>query len=150
DLPAFPTSSVDGYATRGPGPWRLVGRALAGSVPAPLGEGESVEIATGAMVPDGTEQIIRVEESTRTADGLVGGTARPVPDWRARGDEAAKGEDLFPAGVPVTPGLIGLAASCGYDTITVLPPVATAVVIFGDELLTAGPPGLGRVRDALG
>src|SRR6266536_4908043 len=25
DLPAFPTCSVDGWAARGPGPWRVVG-----------------------------------------------------------------------------------------------------------------------------
>lgn len=150
DLPAFPTSSVDGYATRGAGPWRVVGRALAGSVPASLGDGEAVEIATGAMVPEGTTTIIRTEDSERDGDGRVTGAARALPDWRDRGDEAVKGENLFPAGVPVTPGLIGLAAACGYDTLNVIPAVKVAVVVFGDELLTAGPPGSGRVRDALG
>jgi molybdopterin molybdotransferase len=150
DLPAFPTSSVDGYATRGDGPWRVVGRVLAGSVPGPLDPGQAVEIATGAMVPTGTEQIIRVEESTLEADGRVNGRARATPEWREPGDEAAKGEDLVPAGVPVTPGLIGLAASCGYETLSVVPAPRVAVVVFGDELLTAGAPGDGRVRDALG
>jgi molybdopterin molybdotransferase len=150
DLPAFPTSSVDGYATRGPGPWRVSGRVLAGSVPPPLDEGGAVEIATGAMVPAGTEQIIRVEEAEHGPDGRVSGQARPLPEWREPGDEAAKGEDLLPAGVPVTPGLIGLAAASGYDTLTVTPAPRVAVVVFGDELLTAGPPGQGRVRDALG
>ena len=33
-MPAFPTSSVDGWAVRGAGPWRITGRVLAGS-PAP-------------------------------------------------------------------------------------------------------------------
>jgi molybdopterin molybdotransferase len=150
DLPAFPTSSVDGYATRGDGPWRVVGRVLAGSVPGPLEPGQAVEIATGAMVPTGTEQIIRVEESTRLGDGRVDGRGRTTPEWREPGDEATKGEELVPAGVPVTPGLIGLAASCGYETLTVIPAPRVAVVVFGDELLTTGPPGDGRVRDALG
>jgi molybdopterin molybdotransferase len=150
DLPAFPTSSVDGYATRGPGPWPVVGRVLAGSVPGPLAPGEAVEIATGAMVPTGTEQIIRVEESTLDADGRVNGQGRSTPEWREPGDEAAKGEDLLPAGLTITPALIGLAAACGYETLTVVPAVRAAVVVFGDELLTSGPPGDGRVRDALG
>ena len=79
DLPAFPTSSVDGWATRGPAPWRVVGRILAGTSAGPLVEdGTCVEIATGAMVPQGTEQIVRVEDSSRTADERVTGTARPV------------------------------------------------------------------------
>ena len=150
DLPAFPTSSVDGFAVRGPGPWRLTGRALAGSIPPQISDGEAIEIATGAMVPDGTDEIIRVEDSHRQPDGLIEGRSRPVPDWRDRGDEASKGEELLPAGTPVTPAVIGLAAACGYDTLTVTPAPRVAVVIFGDELLTEGPPGQGRVRDALG
>jgi molybdopterin molybdotransferase len=149
DLPAFPTSSVDGYATRGAGPWRVVGRVLAGTVPQPLGEGEAAEIATGAMVPIGTEQIIRTEDSS-LSDGHVAGKPRPVPEWREPGDEAGKGEELVPAGSPVTPAVLGLAASCGYATLPVQPASRVAVVIFGDELLTSGPPGEGRVRDALG
>ncbi|HEY7223355.1 MAG TPA: molybdopterin-binding protein [Micromonosporaceae bacterium] len=150
DLPAFPTSSVDGYAVRGPGPWRVAGRALAGSVPEPLSGATAVEIATGAMLPEGTEQLIRTEESQRDEAGRITGRARSVPDWRDRGDEARAGEQLLPAGTPVTPAVIGLAASCGHDTLAVTPAPRAAVVIFGDELLTAGPPGLGRVRDALG
>ena len=63
DLPAFPTSSVDGWAVRGPAPWRVVGRVLAGATPPPMpADGTAVEIATGAMVPAGTTAVVRVEE----------------------------------------------------------------------------------------
>ncbi|HEX7745770.1 MAG TPA: molybdopterin molybdotransferase MoeA [Micromonosporaceae bacterium] len=151
DLPAFPTSSVDGWAVRGEGPWRPVGRILAGAAPPPLAEdGTAVEIATGAMVPAGTTGVLRVEESTRTADGRVAGQLRAVPEWRSPGEEAYVGDALLPAGIAVTPGVIGLAASCGYDELVVRHPPRAAVTVFGDELLTAGPPGAGRVRDALG
>jgi molybdopterin molybdotransferase len=151
DLPAFPTSSVDGWAVRGPAPWRIVGHVLAGGTAPPLHEdGVAVGIATGAMVPIGTTAVLRVEESTRTADGLVTGAIRSQPEWREPGEEAHKGEVLLTAGTPVSPGVIGLAASCGYDTLRVRPPLRAGLLIFGDELLTEGPPGDGRVRDALG
>ncbi|MEH1126261.1 molybdopterin molybdotransferase MoeA [Micromonospora sp. CPCC 206061] len=151
DLPAFPTSSVDGWAVRGPGPWRVVGRVLAGGTPPPLpDDGTTVEIATGAMLPDGATAVLRVEESSRTGDGLVTGTPRAQPEWRTPGEEARRGETLLPAGSPVNPGVIGLAASCGYDTLPVRRPPRAAMLVFGDELLTAGLPGAGRVRDALG
>ncbi|MGH3739216.1 MAG: molybdopterin molybdotransferase MoeA [Micromonosporaceae bacterium] len=149
-LPAFPTSSVDGYAVSGDGPWRVVGQVLAGGVFAPIGPGTAVEIATGAMVPDGTEHIIRVEHSETPSPGHVTGTPRPHRDWRETGEEAASGETLQPAGTPVTPGVIGLAASCGYDTLRVHPRPRARLLVFGDELATAGPPGDGRVRDSLG
>lgn len=150
-LPAFPTSSVDGWAVRGPSPWRPVGRVLAGGTPPPLTEdGTAVEIATGAMVPTGAAGVLRVEESTRTAEGWVAGELRTTPEWREPGEEAHAGEELRPAGTPVDPGLIGLAASCGHDTLRVRRTPHAALRVFGDELLTAGPPGAGRVRDALG
>jgi molybdopterin molybdotransferase len=149
-LPAFPTSSVDGYAASGEPPWRITGRVLAGSVPGPLVSGEAVENATGAMVPAGTAVLIRSEDAHHDADGRVSGTPRPMPDWRDAGDEAGAGEELLAAGTPVTPAVLGLASACGYDTLTVTPGPRVGVVIFGDELLTTGPPAKGRVRDALG
>ncbi|MFI5913861.1 molybdopterin molybdotransferase MoeA [Dactylosporangium sp. NPDC051541] len=150
DLPAFPTSSVDGWAARGPAPWRIIGRVLAGDTAKPLtDDGTCVEIATGGMVPDGTTAVVRVEDSS-TTDGLVSGEPRRLPDWRRQGEEAAAGEELLPAGTPVTPGVIGLAASCGYDTLVCRSLPTAAVLVFGDELLTSGTPGHGRVRDALG
>jgi molybdopterin molybdotransferase len=151
DLPAFPTSSIDGWAVRGAGPWRPVGRILAGHTAGPLTDGGTcVEIATGAMVPDGTDAVIRVENSTVDATGLVTGEPRPGPEWRRTGEEAARGEHLLPAGTPVDPAVIGLAASCGWDELSVRSLPAAALLVFGDELLTTGPPGAGRVRDALG
>ncbi|KKJ94099.1 molybdopterin molybdotransferase MoeA [Micromonospora sp. HK10] len=151
DLPAFPTASVDGWAVRGDGPWRVVGRVLAGQSPSPLtDDGTTTEIATGAMVPEGTTAILRIEESTRTADGRVQGTPRPAPEWRNPGEEAYAGEELLPAGTPVDPAVIGLAASCGRDRLRVRRLPRAALLVFGDELLTSGPPGAGRVRDALG
>jgi molybdopterin molybdotransferase len=109
-----------------------------------------VEIATGAMVPAGTTGVLRVEESTTGPDGRVSGVLREKPEWRAAGEEATAGERLVPAGAAVTPALLGLAASCGYDELAVHPACRASVLVFGDELLRDGLPGAGRVRDALG
>jgi molybdopterin molybdotransferase len=150
-LPAFPTSSVDGYAVAGAGPWRLTGRVLAGQVAMKLLPGTAMEIATGAMVPHGAEQIIRLEDSTVLPDGQIDGTPRDGgPEWRETGEEAAAAEELLPSGTAVTPAVIGIAAQCGHDTLLVRRPPRAAVLVFGDELATAGPPGHGRVRDSLG
>lgn len=150
DLPAFPTSSVDGWAVRGPQPWRIVGRVLAGEEAQALtDDGTCVQIATGAMVPDNTTAIVRLEDSQTTGNAVTG-AARDVPEWRNPGDEAGRGEALLPAGTAINPGVIGLAAACGHDRLTVYRRPHVACVIFGDELLTEGPAHLGRVRDSLG
>lgn len=148
-LPAFTTSSVDGYAVRGAGPWRLSGRVLAGQRAEQLASGDAVEVATGAMVPDGAEAVIRLEDAA-VDDDKVSGEPRKVPEWRDVGEEAVAGAELIPSGMPVTPGVIGLAASCGYDTLDVRPKPRVAVLVFGDELDVEGAPGEGTVRDALG
>lgn len=151
DLPAFPTSSIDGWAVRGAAPWRQVGRVLAGGTPPPLtDDGTCVEIATGAMVPDGATALVRIEDSTTDTAGMVTGEPRKMPDWRLPGEEAQRGEELLPAGTAVDPAVVGVAATCGYETLRVFPELRAALLVFGDELLTAGPPGAGRVRDSLG
>ncbi|BEL10675.1 molybdopterin-binding protein [Actinoplanes sichuanensis] len=151
DLPAFPTSSIDGWAVRGAGPWRPVGRVLAGATPPPLtADGDCVEIATGAMVPDNATALIRIEDSVTGTDGRVSGEPRTIPDWRLPGEEAHRGEELFPVGTAVDPAVVGVAATCGYETLSVRSAPSAALLVFGDELLTAGPPGAGRVRDSLG
>ncbi len=85
DLPAFPTSSVDGWAVRGTGPWRVVGRVLAGAAPRPADRGrhDRRDRHRARWFPTGTSAVLRVEESTRTADGLVDGVPRAAPEWRA-------------------------------------------------------------------
>ncbi|WP_432840177.1 molybdopterin molybdenumtransferase MoeA [Dactylosporangium sp. CA-092794] len=162
DLPAFPTASVDGYAVRGPGPWRLAGRVLAGEVPGPLErDGGCVSIATGAMVPEGTEAILRTEDA-RVGDAVVSGTPRPKREWRLPGEEAARGERLVAAGTPVTPALLGLAAAAGHDTLVVRDRPRAAVIAPGPQLPAwlrrlgaaclrpvAGPGALAAVREAV-
>ncbi|MFC3493329.1 molybdopterin molybdotransferase MoeA [Glycomyces rhizosphaerae] len=147
DLPAFPTSAVDGWAVAGAGPWRIDGEVLAGQVPKALGLDQAVKIATGAQVPEGAEGIIRLEHS-KVEDGLVDGPA--AREWREAGEEAVQGEALFAAGTPISPPVVGLAAAAGHATLPSHPRPATRVVVFGDELLTSGVSREGRVRDSLG
>ncbi|TQS39992.1 molybdopterin molybdotransferase MoeA [Cryptosporangium phraense] len=150
-LPAFDTSSVDGYAIAGPAPWRLVGQVLAGDASEiTVTPGTAVEIATGAMVPVGTEHVIRSENSEVENGAWVTAALPDKQEWRQTGEEAAAGEVLLPPGVRVTPGVLALAAACGHDVLSVRRRPRVAVVVFGDELLDSGPPGAGRVRDALG
>ncbi|WP_081952018.1 molybdopterin molybdotransferase MoeA [Kitasatospora phosalacinea] len=154
DLPAFDTSAMDGWAVAGPGPWRLSGRVLAGQGCGPLADGAAVEIATGAQLPPGATGVLRREHGVLT--GLADGTAQlrgevvPGQDVRPRGQECGRGEELLPAGLPVTPAVLGLAAAAGHDRLAVHRRPTVELLVLGDELLVAGVPGPGRVRDALG
>ncbi|WP_035847240.1 molybdopterin molybdotransferase MoeA [Kitasatospora azatica] len=158
DLPAFDTSAMDGWAVAGPGPWRLAGRLLAGRTPPPLADGWATEIATGAQLPPGATAVLRREHGRVSHPTPATSTLHPLPeaqlapgqDVRPRGQECGRGEELLPAGTPVTAAVLGLAAACGYDRLSVRRPPTVELLVLGDELLEAGLPGPGLVRDALG
>ncbi|WP_083462581.1 molybdopterin molybdotransferase MoeA [Kitasatospora griseola] len=154
DLPAFDTSAMDGWAVAGPGPWRLSGRVLAGQGRVPLADGAAVEIATGAQLPSGATGVLRRERGrlAELPDGAVQlhGVVGPGQDVRPRGQECGRGEELLPAGLPVTPAVLGLAAAAGHDRLAVHRRPTVELLLLGDELLTSGVPAPGRVRDALG
>ncbi|MFD7642907.1 molybdopterin molybdotransferase MoeA [Kitasatospora sp. NPDC059795] len=154
DLPAFDTSAMDGWAVAGPGPWRLSGRLLAGQDCTPLADGAAVEIATGAQLPPGATGVLRREHGrlVELPDGTAQlcGEVGPGQDVRPRGQECRRGEELLPAGLPVTPAVLGLAAAAGHDRLAVRRRPTVELLLLGDELLTSGLPAPGRVRDALG
>ncbi|MFK0227808.1 molybdopterin molybdotransferase MoeA [Streptomyces sp. NPDC090303] len=89
----------------------------------------------------------------RAAAGLLLHALRDVvtgQDIRPRGQECRSGDELLSAGTEVTPVVLGLAAAAGYDELAVPARPRVEVLVLGDELLTAGLPHEGLIRDALG
>ncbi|MEV4944404.1 molybdopterin molybdotransferase MoeA [Streptomyces sp. NPDC053755] len=155
DLPPFDTSAMDGWAVAGPGPWEIreAESVLAGDAPAAaLADGTAVRIATGARIPAETTAVIRSEHSRTDTGGHLHARHRVIhgQDIRPRGQECRSGDDLLPAGTPITPAVLGLAAAAGYDALKTVPPPRVEILVLGDELLTAGLPHDGLIRDALG
>lgn len=154
-LPSFDTSAMDGWAVSGRGPWTVVGTSLAGRpVPGPLLPAQAVVIATGAVVPQGSDAVVRIEDGRivvrNGTDVLVADVPEGSAHVRPEGAECAAGEVLARAGSVVTPAVQGLAAAAGHDTLHVVPRPTAALVLFGDELATSGVPEPGKVRDSLG
>mgnify|MGYP001207749663 CR=1 FL=1 len=157
DVPAVDNAAMDGYAVRGPGPWRIVGRVLAGHpTPMPLADGHAVEIATGAPVPPGTERVLRYEDSHRDADvvygavGVNGVATEQRTHIRRAGEYVGAGQEVLSPGDVLRPAALGLAASVGVDTVTVRRRARVRILITGDEVVAAGAPAPGWVRDAVG
>ncbi|MEU0299841.1 molybdopterin-binding protein [Streptomyces sp. NPDC006175] len=156
DLPSFDTSAMDGWVVAGPGPWAVrAGEGLLagrGSVE-PLPDGHALRIATGARLPADATAVIRSEHAhCDEAKGLLHATREVVQgqDIRPRGQECRSGDELLPVGTVVTPPVLGLAAAAGYDALVAAPRPRVDVFVLGDELLTAGLPREGLIRDALG
>jgi len=149
-LPSFASSAMDGWAVNGTPPWLIVGDVPAG---APwnrtLSPGEAVRIATGAVVPEGAEAVLRWEAAT-VDDGHVRGEVSLGTDIRPAGEECEVDDLVARAGTDVGPALGGFLAATGHDQVEVIRRPRVVVVLLGDELLTEGVPAAGRVRDSLG
>jgi len=161
-LPSFASSAMDGWAVSGAEPWLLGAPILAGDPPAtePLTPGTARPIATGGCVPAGTHGILRSEHGvvgratvpgqhllTRAAEA---GADEPAPGEhvRARGEECGLDERMLEPGCLLTAPRVALAAVTGHDTLTVTTAPGVELLLLGTEVIEAGIPGPGQVRDA--
>jgi molybdopterin molybdotransferase len=143
--PPFDASAMDGYAVRAaeivPGkPVFLAGTSQAGQrFTGMMQSGECVRIFTGAPLPIGADAVIMQEEATADGNQVVFHNAvKPGRSVRRKGFDFVAGKELLPAGVPLNPAMLNLAASANYAQLEVARRPRLAVLATGDELV---PPG---------
>jgi molybdopterin molybdotransferase len=143
-LPPFDNSAMDGYALRSedgnPGRvLKIVEETPAGSVSShKLKPGECIRIFTGAPVPEGCDAVLMQEDAERNGDEMTVTARGPVvvgQHIRRRGGDVEDGSVLVRAGTVLTPGEIGLLASCGRSGVLVRRRPRVAIVSTGHELI---------------
>ena len=104
-LPAFPRSTMDGYAVRAadtfgateslPAYLTVTGESPMGSAPTrSIQRGEALLIHTGGMLPDGADAVVMIERTQKTTDN-------EIEVMRA----AAPGENVLQVGEDVSPAI---------------------------------------------
>ena len=148
DQPAFDRATRDGYAVRSGD----VGKALrvAGSVRAgeswsgkALGEGEAIEIMTGAPLPVGADAVVMVEHTALAEETLrveAGRSLRVGENVVPRGAETLAGKAVLPVGRVLGAAEISVAASCGLAKVQVFARPKVAIIATGDELVELDEP----------
>ena len=158
DVPPADNTSMDGFAMHAadvPAPGTVlpvVQRIPAGVVGQALARGTAARIFTGAQVPAGATAVVMQEqcEALPAADGqgLAQGLGRvrvnAVPadgQWiRRRGEDVMQGAVVLQPGTRLSPQALGLAASVGAATLTVVRRPRVALFSTGDELVMPGEP----------
>jgi molybdopterin molybdotransferase len=145
DVPVFDNSAMDGFAIAFAGEalsFEILGTVQAGDPPVfSLLPGQSVRIFTGAPIPNGTQAIVQQEWTQIEANRLVC-RELPVPGMHIRyqGSQCFKGNLLLRKGQKLTYGHAGLLASVGLDSVSVLAPPRTGIIVTGNELQEPGMP----------
>lgn len=142
-VPHAATSAMDGWAVAGEGPWVLDDGS------GPLAPGRARLIVTGGVPPEGADAVLPVEAGELAEDRLSGPTPPPGRHIRPAGEEAARGDVIVAAGSVLTPARLAVLAATGHDELPVRRPPRVRLLVTGDELVTAGVPAAGRVRDVM-
>ena len=143
DLPPFASSAMDGFAVRSvdlPGRLRIAGESAAGR---PFGStvepGCAVAISTGAIVPDGADAVVPIENVVGNDNTVeMSEAAMPGAHVRPRGGDVAAGELVVPVGVTLTPPRLAAAAASGVAELFCARRPSVSVLATGSELVAPG------------
>ncbi|MGC4073273.1 MAG: molybdopterin molybdotransferase MoeA [Nibricoccus sp.] len=158
DFPPFDRVTMDGFALRhsavaaGRRSFRIQGFQPAGTIPLTLESDETcIEIATGAVLPNGCDCVVPYEDTDRSANSssstpgvnpsasvtIANSTATALTLGQSihrRGSDSTASTELIPAGTRLTGREIAVAAACGASTVRVSHLPRIAVIATGDEL----------------
>jgi len=160
-LPPFNRSAVDGYAVKAadtngassslPAYLNIAGEVEMGKKAEPIiKEGETVYIPTGAMLPEGTDSVVMIEETEKISDKLVEifTSVSPGENIIKKGEDMKADDIIIKKGRKITPRHIGAFAGLGITEIPAVKKPKAVVISTGDELVSADKrPVAGEIRD---
>ena len=146
DIPAFPQSSMDGYAFSFEG-WKkhkklkIAGEVAAGSNETfTLTPANAVRIFTGAAVPAGADTVI-MQEKVKIENGelkIEDEALQQGTSVRSKGSEIKAGELALGKESVLSPAAIGFLAGIGMAEVRVYPNPSITIIITGNELQQPG------------
>lgn len=144
DFPPFTRVAMDGIAIRyeayeaGRRSFAVEGILGAGAEPRPLKNPEGcIEVMTGAVLPEGTNTVVRYEE-VELNDGTATIRSERVEkgqNAQKQGLERRKGELIVREGCRLSPAEAGVAATIGKATVKVARLPRTVIIYTGSELV---------------
>jgi molybdopterin molybdotransferase len=161
DLPSFRRSTMDGFAVRAadtfgateglPAYLELVDEVFMGQAPTrSLGAGECARIATGGMLPDGSDAVVMVEQTQEVGPTTIEAVRAVAPGENVVqvGEDVRTGDPILPHGHVLRPQDLGGLVAMGITRVPVARRLRVAIVSGGDELVDPEhTPAAGQIRD---
>ena len=147
EYPDFPRSTVDGFAVKAKDvfgashndPVYLIKKGIINTgedVSFSLQEGETYEIATGAMVPNGSDAVVMREYARDSGENIeiIKGVASGENVLKV-GDDIKKGSLIVRKGSEISAGIPGLLSAFGIYKLQVYSPLNVHIYSSGDEVV---------------
>ena len=146
DIPAYPQSSMDGYAFTYDDWHSRKKLTVKGEIPAGLYNGttlkpqQAVRIFTGAVVPEGADTVVRQELTDVSGDRLIirDGVITKGENVRIPGSEIKAGETALNKDKKLSPAAMGFLAGIGIHEVLVYPKPSVSLIVTGNELQAPG------------
>ena len=161
NIPPFDNSAMDGYAAvaedvqeaseDGPVQLSIIETIPAGYAPTKHVErGQAARIMTGAMMPDGADAVVMVEDTQSEGDTVkIFDGVEKDENVRFAGESVKEGELVLSKGKLIRPQEISMLASLNKSEIVVYKRPKVAVISTGDELTPLGEElKPGKIRDS--
>ena len=158
DMPPFDKSAVDGFACRSVDLktekdfilLEMIETIPAGKIAEKrIQSGQCAKIMTGAMIPQGADHVVMVEETTEEQGKIRIPARMEAGNICFRGEDIRQGETVLSSGTLVKPQHIPLLASVGAINPLVSERVRVGIYATGDELVEPGiKPGLSQIRNS--
>jgi molybdopterin molybdotransferase len=160
-LPAFPRSTMDGYAVRArdtfgasaalPAYLNVIGEVPMGRPPLlTLTAGAAALVHTGGMIPDGADAVVMIEHTQATRENeieVVKAVAVGENVLRV-GEDVAEGATVIEGGVRLRPQDLGGLMALGITEVAVAPRPRFGILATGDEVVSPeSNVGPGQIRD---
>lgn len=160
-LPAFPRSTMDGYAVRAqdtygasealPAYLTLIGESPMGGAPTrSVGRGEAMLIHTGGMLPQGADAVVQIERTQKSTENEIEVMRAVAPGENVLqvGEDVKPGDQLFSIGHRLRPQDLGGLMALGITQVTVARRPRVGILATGDEVIDPhAEPRPGQVRD---
>jgi molybdenum cofactor synthesis domain-containing protein len=150
NVPPFNRASMDGYAVKakdtfGAGQFKpkllkIVGEIHAGEKSTnKIKTGECLQISTGAMMPDGADAVMMVEDTEREGNEVkIFKSVTPGSNIGKMGEDIKEGTVVLKVNVLLDAGKVGVLASQGLSRVKVYQKPKIAIIPTGEEVVQAG------------
>jgi molybdopterin molybdotransferase len=150
DIPPFDRSAMDGYAIiaedsfqaspKNPKTIKLIGTIEIGETSnLKLNKGEGIRISTGAPTPEGTDAVIKIEDTEIKEDIIsLYQSLPPGKNISKQGEDIKKETCVLSKGTDIKAEHIALLTSLGFSQVKVRKKPEVSIFSSGDELLEPG------------